>query len=53
MSIVLLVPLIVCIVGALVYALSNNAKIVELARILYFVGLLWTVYAVAARVVKF
>lgn len=32
--------LLVCVIGALVYALSANPKLVELGRISYFAGLL-------------
>jgi len=42
--IIILVSLIVCIIGALVYALAANPKAAELGRIAYFVGLLWLVY---------
>jgi hypothetical protein len=33
-------PLLIAIVGLLVYALSNNAKVAEIGRISYFAGLL-------------
>lgn len=32
--------LLVCVIGALMYALSANPKLVELGRISYFAGLL-------------
>jgi hypothetical protein len=50
---VVLWPLLVCILGALVYALASNPKASEMGRIAYFVGLLWTVYDIATRVVRF
>lgn len=53
MNATLLVPLIIALAGALTYAFAGNAKLVELARITFFVGLLWTVYEVAAHVVHF
>jgi hypothetical protein len=45
--ITIVLPLLVACAGALVYALSANGKLVELARILFFVGALWTVYLVS------
>ncbi len=48
-----LVPVIVLIVGALVYALAANPKVSEMGRIAFFVGLLWTVYDFATRLVHF
>ncbi len=43
---IIVVPLLVALIGALVYALAANGKVSELGRIAYFVGLLWTVYQV-------
>ncbi len=45
---VILLPLLVCVVGALVYALATNPKLVELGRIAFFVGLFWTVAALGS-----
>lgn len=42
----ILVPLLVCVLGALAYALAGP-KPAELGRIAYFVGLFWTIYQVA------
>ncbi len=53
MSVSILVPLVVLIVGALAYALSANGKLSELGRIAYFVGLLWLVYLFAGHLVRF
>jgi len=50
--ILILVPALVAIVGALVYALSSNARVVELGRLAYAVGLFWAVYALAGHVLK-
>jgi len=50
---IILWPLLVLVIGALTYAISNNPKVGELGRIAYFVGLLWTVYDLATRVVRF
>jgi hypothetical protein len=49
----LLVPLLVLVVGALVYALAANPKLQEMGRIAYFVGLLWLIYDFATRMVHF
>jgi hypothetical protein len=40
--VILITPLLVCVVGALVYALANP-KLSELGRWAYVVGLFWTV----------
>jgi len=37
------VPLLVLVVGALVYALASNAKVQEMGRIAFFCGLFWLV----------
>ena len=47
------VPFLIAITGTLVYAFSSNAKVAELGRIAYFVGLFWTVYLVAGHVIRF
>jgi hypothetical protein len=48
-----LVPLLVLVVGVLLYFLSPNGKLAELGRMAAFVGLLWLVYLFAGRVVHF
>lgn len=47
-----IIPLIVCVVGLLAYALSANAKIAEAGRIAFFAGLLVTLFVVATKVIK-
>ncbi|MGP0042487.1 MAG: hypothetical protein ACLPJW_17585 [Rhodomicrobium sp.] len=37
---VILVPLLVCIIGLLMYALAANPKLVEIGRIMFWTGLL-------------
>jgi len=37
---IIYLPLLICIIGALVYALSVNPKIAELGRLSFWVGLL-------------
>lgn len=51
MTAVAIVPLLVCIVGLLTYALSTNAKVCELGRLAYASGLLVTLFVFATRMV--
>lgn len=37
---IILLPLLICIIGLLVYALSTNSKVAELGRLSFWVGLL-------------
>lgn len=53
MTVQILCPLLVCLIGVLAYALSTNAKVAELGRIGYFAGLLVTLFEVATHVIKF
>lgn len=41
-----LVPFVVAVIGALIYAFASNAKLAEIGRILFSVGALWCVYVV-------
>lgn len=43
----ILVPLLVFVVGALVYALASNGKVARLGEIAAFVGLFWLVGVLA------
>jgi hypothetical protein len=45
--ITILFPALVAVVAALAYALSTNGKLVELARIAFFCGLFFVVWALA------
>ncbi len=45
----ILIPLLVCLVGALVYGLSSNGKVAELGRVAFFCGLFWVVYLAMGR----
>jgi hypothetical protein len=45
---VILIPLLVLVVGALAYGLSTNGKVAELGRIAYFVGLFCLVWQLAS-----
>ena len=40
LSLVIVVPLLVAVVGALVYALAANAKLAEMGRLAFATGLL-------------
>ena len=42
-------PLIVLILGILLYSLASNVKVAEMGRIAFFVGLLWTVYPLIGK----
>ena len=42
-------PLALAIIGALVFAISNNAKASEFGRWLFIVGLFWFVAWIASR----
>lgn len=51
MAAVILVPLVVLVVGALVYALAANGKLSEMGRIAFFCGLFVLVWELARTVV--
>lgn len=50
---IVFLSLLVALIGALVYGLSNNGKVQELGRLAYAVGLLAFLLAGAERVVSF
>ena len=37
---IILLPLLICIVGAFMYALATNPKLSEMGRLMFWVGLL-------------
>ena len=47
-----LAPLLVAVVGALLYALTDG-KLSEIGRILLFTGLIWLVYGMSGRAIHF
>ncbi len=49
----LVVPLLVCVVGLVAWALTANAKVSEAGRIAYFVGLFWLVAILAHVTIRF
>lgn len=42
--ITILIPLLVALIGLLMYAFAANGKLVEIGRILFFCGMFWVVY---------
>lgn len=50
--IIALWPLLVAIIGLLMYVLANNAKVVEIGRAMMWCGLLVTLFTVASHTVK-
>lgn len=47
----LIAPLLICVIGLLVYALSANPKVAELGRIAFAFGLLVTLWQYAGHAV--
>lgn len=50
--VIIYIPFLVCIIGALVYALATNGKVGELGRIAYGCGLLIFLAELAGHVVS-
>jgi hypothetical protein len=48
----ILLPFLVCIFGALAYALAANGKVQEMGRLAYGSGLLVTLFVLATRIVR-
>jgi len=48
-----IIPLIVAIVGLLMFALSANPKVVEIGKIMFWTGLLISLYISAGKTLKF
>jgi hypothetical protein len=44
-------PLLVLIIGLLIYVLASHAKVVEMGRLTFFVGLFWLVYSLVGKTV--
>lgn len=51
--IIAVVPFILAVIGALLYALATNGKVSEVGRIMFFCGLLVLTFALAREVVHF
>lgn len=47
-----IVPLVVLILGALVFGLASNPKVSEMGRIAFFCGLFATVWVMSGRTVR-
>ncbi len=52
MTMIAIIPLIACIIGALVFVLASNSKLQELGRGAYWCGLLVTLFVLARHVVR-
>lgn len=50
---VAVVPLVLVVVGALMYALGGSPKVQEMGRIVFFVGLFWLVSGMATKQLHF
>jgi len=50
--VIAILPFVVCIIGALVYALAANGKASEMGRLAYFAGLLALVLSLAGHVLR-
>lgn len=50
--VVTVVPLVLLILGALIYALAANVKASEMGRIMFFCGLLVLTFALAREVLR-
>jgi hypothetical protein len=46
-------PLVVCVAGALLFALSANPKLARMGELAFFVGLFWLVYWVGGKAIHF
>ncbi len=53
LTVISTIPALFCILGALAYALTSNAKVAELGRIAYACGLLVTLATLVSHVVRF
>jgi len=53
MTLTILLPLLVAIVGMLVYALAAGPKPAEIGRLAYACGLLVTLFELASHVIRF
>lgn len=46
-------PLLIALIGLVVFALSSNAKVSEIGKWMFIVGLFWVVFALTGKSVKF
>jgi len=52
MTLSIILPALVAVLGALAYAITQNAKVAELGRLAYACGLLVTLFVVAQHVAR-
>lgn len=45
-------PLLLAIVGLLLWALASNPKVAEAGKILFFCGVFWFVYGLAGKTIR-
>lgn len=50
--IIAIIPVLVALAGLLLYLMAAREKIVEIGRIIFFVGVLWMVYTLATKTVR-
>lgn len=48
----ILIPFLACLIGVIVYALSSNGKVMEIARAAIWCGLFWTIAEVVHGTVR-
>lgn len=53
MTVIAIIPLIVCIVGLLLWALATNAILKRAGEYMFACGLLVTLFVVATKVLRF
>lgn len=53
MSLTILLPLLVAVLGALVYLLAARPETKEMGRLCFFIGVLWAVYQVMGKALHF
>jgi Na+/phosphate symporter len=46
-------PLVICVAGALLFALASNPKLARMGELAFFCGLFWLTYALTGRVLHF
>jgi Na+/phosphate symporter len=49
----IVVPLLVLVVGLVLWLATSNPKLQEIGKIAFFVGLLWLVYMFSQKQIKF
>jgi hypothetical protein len=52
MTVISFIPLLVCILGILVWVLATNAKLQEMGRLSFFAGLFVTLMTFATHVIR-